>query len=423
MLITNINFLTILSFMIMKKLVLMVVLIGFFFIAYTDGYWIDIDNGCNKTLYVGGDGPNNYTTIQEAINDAEDGYTIFVYNGIYYENVIINKSINLIGQDKNKTIIDGNEKGDVVSIIKDNVRIQGFTIRNSEKEFERAGIVVYNADDVVIENNVIRNNGDQGIRLFSSDYATIRNNIIKDNAFYGIWLYYSKEITIENNVFINNSIVLREGPLVYFIHTIKNNTVNGKPLYYILNKKNCSIESLNAGQIILVNCSNFVINDVTISYASVGIEIAYSKNVSILDCNFSMNKLNGIRLCYSYDNKISFNTLFKNGWSGLSIWYDEGDFIAYNSIYKNEYDNVELLYCKDESIFGNNICSSVYGIGIKKSNAIIHFNNIYKHKCNLIAEDSEVNARWNWWGFMGVLNIVGDVKFFPWLPFPIPLLG
>ncbi|MCD6573584.1 MAG: hypothetical protein J7K95_05780 [Thermoplasmata archaeon] len=63
-----------------------------------------------KTLYVGGSGPNNYTHIQDAINDASNGDTIFVYSGIYYENVVINKSINLFGEAKETTIIDGGKR-------------------------------------------------------------------------------------------------------------------------------------------------------------------------------------------------------------------------------------------------------------------------------------------------------------------------
>ncbi|EMR74892.1 parallel beta-helix repeat (two copies) [Thermoplasmatales archaeon SCGC AB-540-F20] len=61
------------------------------------------------TLYVGGTGPNNYTKIQDAINDASDGYTVFVYNDSspYYESIIIDKSINLVGEDRDSTHIAG----------------------------------------------------------------------------------------------------------------------------------------------------------------------------------------------------------------------------------------------------------------------------------------------------------------------------
>jgi hypothetical protein len=60
-----------------------------------------------NTLYVGGIGPGNYTSIQDAIDNASIGDTVFVYNGTYYEIITIDKSINLVGEDRYNTIIDG----------------------------------------------------------------------------------------------------------------------------------------------------------------------------------------------------------------------------------------------------------------------------------------------------------------------------
>ena len=65
-------------------------------------------------LYVGGTGPENYTFIQDAVNDSSNGDTIFVFSGTYYENVVINKSIKLIGEDKNTTIIFGKKINDTI---------------------------------------------------------------------------------------------------------------------------------------------------------------------------------------------------------------------------------------------------------------------------------------------------------------------
>ncbi|MCJ2669963.1 MAG: hypothetical protein LN416_05575, partial [Candidatus Thermoplasmatota archaeon] len=50
-----------------------------------------------KTLYVGGAGPGNYTSIQNAIFAAEPGDTVFVYNGTYYGNIEIYKTVSLVG--------------------------------------------------------------------------------------------------------------------------------------------------------------------------------------------------------------------------------------------------------------------------------------------------------------------------------------
>ncbi|HEC75756.1 MAG TPA: hypothetical protein ENI33_00660, partial [Thermoplasmatales archaeon] len=117
----------------------------------------------SSTLYVGGTGAGNYSKIQYAIDNASDGDTIFVYNGTYYENVVINKSISLIGEDKNTTIIDGNNSGDVVYVGADGVNISDFTIRNSNSSYA-------------------------GIRV-CSEYNTIFKCSVSDN-YYGIWLYY-----------------------------------------------------------------------------------------------------------------------------------------------------------------------------------------------------------------------------------------
>ncbi len=86
-----------------------------------------------NTLYVGGSGPSNYSTIQAAINTADPGDTIFVYQGTYLENIYINITLNLCGEDKNTTIIDGGGQHDVIYIgfPANSVTITGFTIQHS----------------------------------------------------------------------------------------------------------------------------------------------------------------------------------------------------------------------------------------------------------------------------------------------------
>jgi len=60
----------------------------------------------SNTLYVGGTGPGNYSTIQSAIDDASSGDTVFVYNGTYYEHINVDKSIWLIGESNESTCIN-----------------------------------------------------------------------------------------------------------------------------------------------------------------------------------------------------------------------------------------------------------------------------------------------------------------------------
>jgi len=116
------------------------------------------------TITVGSGG--DYPTIQQAIDNASDGDTVFVYNGTYYENVIVNKTINLTGESKENTIIDGNTSGDVVEITADGVNISGFSIVNSGGEKIDSGIKLFFTENCTIKDNSISDNN-QGIMILS----------------------------------------------------------------------------------------------------------------------------------------------------------------------------------------------------------------------------------------------------------------
>ena len=151
-------------------------------------------------LYVDDDGNEEYSTISEALNNATDGDTIYVYNGVYQGYFLINKSINLIGESKENTIIVGENfmisSNSLVTIIKDNVTVSGFTIKNSTHSYHLFlhGVApptwIY---DVAI-----------GI-IVKSNYCNITGNIIKDNHGYGILLNKSHNTIISNNEIKNHT--------------------------------------------------------------------------------------------------------------------------------------------------------------------------------------------------------------------------
>jgi len=162
-----------------------------------------------NTLYVGGTGPGNYTTIQDAIDDASDGDMVFVYNGVYEENIRVKKTIQLIGENRNTTVIDGGNRGDVVKLTADGVTVSGFTIRNGGSTFGYAGsgILLDPSSNSVISDNIIIDNEMYGIWVLEneSSYTTISNNIISGNGKEGygglnIWLYQSSHNTIRDNI-------------------------------------------------------------------------------------------------------------------------------------------------------------------------------------------------------------------------------
>jgi parallel beta-helix repeat protein len=163
-----------------------------------------------NTLYVGGNGSENYTKIQDAVDNASDADTVFVYRGTYYENVDIDKIINLIGEEKNITIIDGGGKHDVICIHNDNdgVTVSGFTIQNSGNYSDEyvgdCGVDVLSNNNT-IENNIITHHPHCGIRIGLANGNTITKNIIKNNTNDGLWVEDSDNNTIIDNIFLNNT--------------------------------------------------------------------------------------------------------------------------------------------------------------------------------------------------------------------------
>ena len=81
-----------------------------------------------------------YQPIQDGINNAYEGWTVFVNKGTYYENVIVNKTINLDGENRETTVIDGGGIEHVVVISSPKCRISGINIRNSGNGSFDAGI-------------------------------------------------------------------------------------------------------------------------------------------------------------------------------------------------------------------------------------------------------------------------------------------
>jgi parallel beta-helix repeat protein len=153
-------------------------------------------------LYVGGSGPGNYTNIQDAINNARDGDTIFVYSGEYPANIIIDKSIILIGENREKTIIQ--DAGDGIFVFADGVTITNLTITHCGGFWDRAGIYVASYDNTICYNNIINNDILNGIYLEHASNNNIHNNLIENCQYNGIKLAYSNHNSINGNMISNN---------------------------------------------------------------------------------------------------------------------------------------------------------------------------------------------------------------------------
>ena len=215
-----------------------------------------------NTLYVGGSGQENYSRIQDAVDNASIGDTIFVYSrsSPYYENIIIKKNnIKLIGEDKYHTIVDGNGIDHVIEIIADGVTVKGFTIQHSGPneipDYDAGVYLNYPSHYNTITGNIIIHNLN-GVCLHASKNNTISMNIIFDNV-KGLLIFADSvnniisKNKVENNsygffvaftiynIIIENNIANNTEFGIYFsfirFHTVqKNNFINNTcHVYYV----------------------------------------------------------------------------------------------------------------------------------------------------------------------------------------------
>ncbi|MFP4655555.1 MAG: nitrous oxide reductase family maturation protein NosD [Methanohalobium sp.] len=138
------------------------------------------------THTVDDDGNKNYTTIQAAINAANDSDTIIVYNGTYKENVNVNKSVIIMSEsgNPNDTRIVANDSNDhVFHITRNNVTISGFNITDASA-FLNVGIFLDGVQNNNISNNELSYNF-KGISLDESSNNKLINNTANSNNYYG----------------------------------------------------------------------------------------------------------------------------------------------------------------------------------------------------------------------------------------------
>jgi len=229
--------------------------------------------------------PSHYASIQWAVGNASVGDTIIVNSGIYYEHVIIDKSLTLLGEDGN-TIIDGNNTGHVVTVVADNVTISGFTIQNSGPNF-----------------------GESGIRLLNSRWCNVSYNVIIQNG-HGLWIghYSDSNIIAWNNVSYN---LVGLGLIDSSNNIITNN--------YICSNTLCGMGLSSASNNVLTN--NIAKNN------DYGVWLSFSTNFTVAGNTLADNR-GGIYLNNSENNTIFHNNIINNAYqseiiNSTSMWAND----------------------------------------------------------------------------------------------------
>ena len=396
--------------------------------------------------------PDDYPTIQSAINAANSGDTVFVKAGTYFENIVVNKTIALAGEDKETTTIDGGNLDNTILVSADDVVVSGFSVIDSSSPYPKSGIFLDNVQNsVVVDNNVSTNNG-FGVFVMWGSNNTVLNNIVTYNAQTGIrvdgttanallagntiefnqqdgvFLYYAYNVVVEDNVvsdnvksgitpqgfstnttirrnmimnngnygsantwyhgifvavseltFINNNTFISNKGLGLYLNganhttvvgntftsdgmivrdcyknTVHDNTVNGKPMVYLEGVSSGTVS--NAGQVVLVNCTNVQVRNLDLSDADVGVAMFLADKCTIEGNNIA-NGYAGMRLYNSSSNAIGGNNITNNSYHGVYASFScNNNSVSRNTISMNDWFGIQWgTYCSDNVFFENNI--------------------------------------------------------------------
>jgi parallel beta-helix repeat protein len=256
--------------------------------------------------------------------------------------------------------------------------------------------VWYNSFNNLIINNNCSNNAEGGIFVERSYDILISNNTCYNNIQSGIEFDNSYNITLDKNIMTNCGVMI-DSPFGFNIthwdsHTINlNNSVNNKPIYYLLNTASGNVPD-NYGQVILVNCSNFIVENKNYSNATIGIEICNSKNVTIKNNSAKFNFKGGAYLIRSNNCSIINNSFIYNQEKGLIVIDSNYNLIMKNNCSLLDIDKKLPNYFREEglvlefsnlnTIILNNCSNNEYGISLFDSNNNNISNNIIKRNIN-----------------------------------------
>ncbi len=258
--------------------------------------------------------PTDYPTIENALDMAKPGDTIFVCNGIYKENIMLNtNNITLLGENPDLTIIDGNYSGDVVSVSGNDVKICNFTIKNSGSG-KYSGINIISSDIVVITRNKIINchYGILDVPFSGKNYMISKNKIM-NCGFHGIHIWGKFAIIYRNLIYNNNGSGISLGSNY---NTISQNE--------IIDNDHGGLNLYNSSH------NNIIENDIIKNEYDLLIQ-STSYNNSFYHNNFINNKI-----CITFEDATFYNKWDTGYPSGGNFWSSYPGMNWFTGSYQNE---------------------------------------------------------------------------------------
>jgi len=308
--------------------------------------------------------PQEYPTIQAAVNAAGTGDIIEVGAGTYPENVIVNKTVIIRGDSATTTVVDGGGNDMVFNIQEDDVELCNLTIRNGGSY---SGVSIYDPyGGLTIRNTRIMDNA-VGVVISGSDTSYINDNTIEDSVFinnqmYGINARYSSNTIIRDNQISESAYGIRISDTSN--SQVINNTVSDTSYGIYVpysNNANVSANALtsNSWSIYLTYSNSNTIENNALSDGAVGIQVMHSQGNSVLNNTVSDSSY-GIYLGYCGANTVSGNIASLNDW-GFELYNSAGSTIIENFINENTWGAWVAEDSDGNHIYHNNFIGNTKG--------------------------------------------------------------
>ena len=324
------------------------------FYVNESGWWCD-----------GGAFYGSGTPIQSAVTAADNGDSIYVYNGSYYENVDVNKRLTLEGEGADVVIVHTVSSSDqVIEVTVDYVSISGFTVTGTRGSSYKPAIYLNNVHHCNIYDN-IASNSQFGIYLSSSSNNVLQNNTANSNLYYdsgcGIYLSSSSNNVLQNNTASDNC----RGIYLYQSsnNTLESNTVN-----------NCLGDG--CGIALSGSSNNTLTNNIVYSNRYYGIYLYQSSNntleSNIANSNNYFGEGYGIYLGSSSNNTLMNNTASLNGDDGIVLHSSSNYNTLTNNTMNSNYDcGIYMDSSSNDTLSTNTVNSNNRGIYLSDSDSNI----------------------------------------------------
>jgi nitrous oxidase accessory protein len=283
--------------------------------------------------------PQDFQSIQEAVDAAGSEDVILVAPGLYSENVVVNKSVTIIGEDRNNTIIDcgcdrfGDFNKFAFHVFAKDVIIKNLTITHASR-----AVWVENACNVLVQSNRIMSNI-EGITLVNTSQCLVKNNIVLDNWGGGPDLTYGGGIIlISNNSIVTDNFLSGNMEAITVGHahnnTIVNNTAVGTSAIFTISSSNQNTilnNTVNSGYFYITHSYyNIFENNSVLDGGGIGTGLGagnmfYKNLISHCDVGFTMERAQDVFV----------GNLIINNTKGINIHFSNGSTFYHNILINN----------------------------------------------------------------------------------------